>query len=398
MASRLRSALGDDGGALGGRRLRRAPGPGALDAERFEELSARGREELTRGEPWEAAATLREALALWRGPALADVADERFAAPEIARLEDLRLACLSERIDADLACGRHAEVAGELEALVRAHPLRERLRAQQMLALYRSGRQADALDAYRGALPRARRRARHRAVARAARAGGGDPAPGRGPAPSPPQAPAPRAPAPRRRRRVTCVVSQLAMPTGSRTSTPSRCAAGSSATTTPPRAAVRPPRRQRRPSCAATRSWRCSACRVAHEDDPQRALRAAAELSPGRGAAVRRALRARRLHGRGRDAARRRVGDRRGGRRGRAARPRGRGGEIRMDEATWRLRAPRRAGVARCPTATSCCTTSTRTRRRSAAGSTGRWSGARTSSATLALGVRARGGRARRRG
>ena len=106
---------------------------------------------MTRAEPWEAAATLRQALELWRGPALADVSHERFAAPEIARLEDLRLACLSDRVDADLACGRHAEVAGELEALVHQHPLRERLRGQQMLALYRSGRQADALDAYRGA-------------------------------------------------------------------------------------------------------------------------------------------------------------------------------------------------------------------------------------------------------
>ena len=113
--------------------------------------SARGRDELTRGEAVEAAATLRRALALWRGPALADVRDERFAAPEIARLDDLWLACVSERVDADLACGRHVEVAGEIEALVREHPLRERLHGQRMLALYRAGRQADALAAYRGA-------------------------------------------------------------------------------------------------------------------------------------------------------------------------------------------------------------------------------------------------------
>ena len=100
---------------------------------------------------WRRRATLRRALALWRGPALADVRDERFAAPEIARLDDLRLACLAERVDADLACGRHAEVAGEIEALVREHPLRERLHGQLMLALYRAGRQADALAAYRSA-------------------------------------------------------------------------------------------------------------------------------------------------------------------------------------------------------------------------------------------------------
>ena len=151
VASRLRAALGDDLVRLGGRRLRGRLAPGALDADRFEERLRRGREELARGEPWEAAATLRQALALWRGPALADVADEHFAQPEIARLEDLRLGCLCERIEADLACGRHAEVVGELEALVHAHPLRERLRGQLMLALYRAGRQADALAAYRDA-------------------------------------------------------------------------------------------------------------------------------------------------------------------------------------------------------------------------------------------------------
>jgi DNA-binding SARP family transcriptional activator len=151
VASRLRSAVGEAAvlSAGGGYAVRLAPG--GLDAERFEALVGRGREELARGEPWEAAATLRQALALWRGPALADVSQERFAQPEIARLEELRLACLGDRVDAELACGRHAEVAGELEALVREHPLHERLRGQQMLALYRSGRQADALDAYRSA-------------------------------------------------------------------------------------------------------------------------------------------------------------------------------------------------------------------------------------------------------
>ena len=97
VASRLRAALGDQlvRSEGGGYRL----GPGALDARRFEDGHRRGREELARGEPWEAAATLRQALELWRGPALADVAGERFAQPEIGRLEDLRLTCLSERIE-----------------------------------------------------------------------------------------------------------------------------------------------------------------------------------------------------------------------------------------------------------------------------------------------------------
>ncbi len=91
---------------------------------------------------------MREALALSRGPALADFAFEPFAQAPAARLEELRLATLEERIDADLACGRHTELVGELESLVREHPLRERLRGQLMLALYRSGRQAEALDVF----------------------------------------------------------------------------------------------------------------------------------------------------------------------------------------------------------------------------------------------------------
>jgi peptide/nickel transport system substrate-binding protein len=94
---------------------------------------------------------LRAALALWRGPPLSDFESEPFAQSEIARLEEVRLAALEERIEADLALGRHAELVPELEALVREHPLREGLRAQLMLALYRSGRQAEALDAYRQA-------------------------------------------------------------------------------------------------------------------------------------------------------------------------------------------------------------------------------------------------------
>ena len=96
----------------------------------------------------EAAADYREALALWRGRALGDLTFESFAANEAERLNELRLEALTERIDCDLRLGRHGELVGELEALVAEHPLRESLRGQLMLALYRSGRQADALEAY----------------------------------------------------------------------------------------------------------------------------------------------------------------------------------------------------------------------------------------------------------
>ena len=93
----------------------------------------------------------REALALWRGPPLADLAYEQFAQAEIARLEEMRLAAVEQRVEADLALGRHAELVRELETLVGGHPLRERFRYQLMLALYRSDRQADALEAYQAA-------------------------------------------------------------------------------------------------------------------------------------------------------------------------------------------------------------------------------------------------------
>src|SRR5262245_12807300 len=138
--SQLRKLLGHD------RIVTRAPGytlrlePDELDLERFERLVARGD-----------ADSLREALALWRGPALADLAFEPFAQVEIARLHELRLTVLEQRIDADLALGRHAQLVSELEALTHEHPLRERLHGQLMLALYRSGRQADALSAYQEA-------------------------------------------------------------------------------------------------------------------------------------------------------------------------------------------------------------------------------------------------------
>ena len=149
VASRLRAAVGP--GIVvseGGGYALRLP-PGTLDADRFEERLLCGREQLAWGNSTEAAETLRQALTLWRGPALANVRDEGFAQPEVARLDAMRLACLEERVDADLECGRHAAVAGELEALVREHPFRERLRGQLMLALYHVGRQADALAAYR---------------------------------------------------------------------------------------------------------------------------------------------------------------------------------------------------------------------------------------------------------
>jgi DNA-binding SARP family transcriptional activator len=148
--SQLRKALQatpDGDGVL----VTRAPGyvlrvrDGELDRERFDRLVERASEE---PDPKTRAAMLREALELWRGPPLADLTYEPFAQPAIARLEEARLAALEERIDADLALGRHSALVGELDELVARHPLRERLRAQLMLALYRSGRQADALAAY----------------------------------------------------------------------------------------------------------------------------------------------------------------------------------------------------------------------------------------------------------
>ena len=120
-----------------------------LDLQRFERLSDEGRAALADGNAQLASDRLREALSLWRGPALADFSSEPFALTERARLEELRLGCLEERIESDLALGVHGDLVAELEALVAHHPLRERLRRQLMLALYRSGRQAEALGAYR---------------------------------------------------------------------------------------------------------------------------------------------------------------------------------------------------------------------------------------------------------
>jgi DNA-binding SARP family transcriptional activator len=109
--------------------------PDQLDLHRFERLVAAGRDQLAQGTAERASALLTEALAMWRGPALAEFASEPFATPEGARLEELRLAALEDRIEADLACGRASEVVGELESLIARHPLRERLRRRQMVAL-----------------------------------------------------------------------------------------------------------------------------------------------------------------------------------------------------------------------------------------------------------------------
>ena len=135
----------------------RAPGyvvrvePDALDLHRFERLVDEGRSLLARGLVTDAAGRLRDALSLWRGPALADFAYESFAQAAIGRLEEIRLAATELRIEADLTLGRDDELIAELEALVAEHPLRERLRTFLMTALYRSGRQAEALDAYQDA-------------------------------------------------------------------------------------------------------------------------------------------------------------------------------------------------------------------------------------------------------
>jgi DNA-binding SARP family transcriptional activator/tetratricopeptide (TPR) repeat protein len=151
--SQLRSAFGAAGAR--GVLASRPPGyrldvdPERVDAFRFECLLAAGREALAADDPAGAAATLREALALWRGPPLVDFRYEPFAQAEIVRLEELQRQAVEDRIQADLALGLDAELVAELETLAGAHPLRERLRGQLMLALYRSGRQGDALAAYR---------------------------------------------------------------------------------------------------------------------------------------------------------------------------------------------------------------------------------------------------------
>lgn len=151
--SRLRRALGSAGGRL----VTRAPGyllqVGAdeLDSERCEQRYAMAQSELAAGNPDRAASLLRDSLSLWRGAALAEFTYEPFAQAAIARFEERRVSCHEALIEAELALGRHAEVISELEAVIHEHPFRERPRAQLMLALYRCGRQADALDAFQEA-------------------------------------------------------------------------------------------------------------------------------------------------------------------------------------------------------------------------------------------------------
>jgi len=138
-----------------GRLITQGPGyalrifPEELDVSQFGQLVSEGREALKGGAAEQAARTLRQALSLWQGPALADFRYEPFAQAEIVRLEELHLTCLEERVEADLALGLAGVLVAELRRLVSEHPLPERLRSQLMLALYRDGRQGEALEVYR---------------------------------------------------------------------------------------------------------------------------------------------------------------------------------------------------------------------------------------------------------
>ena len=152
--SRLRKALGDVNGSGQPRLQARPPGyllhvvDGELDVHRFEQQIAAGRQAQADGELARAAGLLREAESLWRGRPLADLESEPFAGLEARHLETLRIQAIEDRIDAELALGQHAAVCPEIEQLVTEYPMRERLRGQLMIALYRSGRQADALQTY----------------------------------------------------------------------------------------------------------------------------------------------------------------------------------------------------------------------------------------------------------
>ncbi len=146
--SNLRKVLGDGVVVTHGRGYELAIESGQVDLDRFRMLVSQGRGALQAGDARKASGRLGEALAMWRGPPLADFEHEPFAQGEAARLEEERLAALEDRIEADLASGRHAALVGELESLGRQHPLRERFHEQQMLALYRSGRQVEALERY----------------------------------------------------------------------------------------------------------------------------------------------------------------------------------------------------------------------------------------------------------
>jgi YVTN family beta-propeller protein len=207
--SRLRRELGDIVVTHGGGYLIRVE-PEQLDLERFERLVADGKRALAEQQPERASERLREALELWRGPPLPELADEPFARAQVGRLEDAQLDALEALLEAELALGRHAEAIQRLEPLVARNPYRERLRELLMLALYRAGRQADALAAYRdarhvlveelGLEPGARLRELHAAILaqdpaldRAATAPGQPGSPAEPPEPLRPRAPPPAA-------------------------------------------------------------------------------------------------------------------------------------------------------------------------------------------------------------
>ena len=147
----LRRVLGSERIETAGRGYRAVVGEDELDLDLFESALARGRATLEAGRPDDAADELRQALAVWRGPALAGLPEETRRAAESERLEELRITALELRYDAELACGLHDGVVAELEVLTAEHPYNERFLQQQMLALYRCGRQAEALEAYRDA-------------------------------------------------------------------------------------------------------------------------------------------------------------------------------------------------------------------------------------------------------
>ena len=147
--SHLRKALGRDAIETRGTGYVVHVAPDALDLQRFERLADAGQDALADGRPKDSAELLRRALAEWRGPPLGDLVGESFLQGAIARLEELRLHAAERALEASLAAGDHAGAMREIEPLVSANPLREHLRGLQMLGLYRSGRQADALEVFR---------------------------------------------------------------------------------------------------------------------------------------------------------------------------------------------------------------------------------------------------------
>ena len=188
--SQLRRVLPPDVLRTVGHGYRLDVAPDELDADRFERLVDAG---LESDDPEATARRLREALGLWRGAPLPELADVVAVQPELARLEDRRAVAFEERVEADLALGRHDRLVAELEAEVARQPLRERLRGQLMLALYRSGRQADALAVFQDTRRTLVGELGIEPGPRAARTARGDPAAGPGTRPARPQAPAPRA-------------------------------------------------------------------------------------------------------------------------------------------------------------------------------------------------------------